>query len=627
MPSNKKPSKPAKIKNALLAAVIVMALYTLALFLPNLASIIALFLGVLVFLATLYFDRDYRFFRIGTLALLMFGLQKFIPQLNFEINPSSVLFQLSSAENTTGAYDYFLPIIAIIGFVLDFLMEKEKSALKSIFSYHKAVNKNGNQVIIEGDIKAESGATVNISAGDSLDKKILEEIKQLAIEINQRLQDTDNPSERKLLEIEINALNEKLANTEKTLKEEKQLREETLQTIKQLKTEIPSKQLEKVQKTLQEKGDIKLAEQAFDYIVKQGSGPVAQAAFQSGKIAESRVDYAKAMAQYTIAVTLDKNNPDYLLKAGTMARTIGNYNSAQKWLEQLLSIREKGGEKKGGEEKEKNINLAMAQNEMAFLYDEQGKYEVAESLYQRSLAITEKVLGKGHPSVAATLNNLAGLYKAQGKYKTAEPLYQRDLKITEKAMGKDHLSVATTLNNLAELYQAQGKYEVAEPLYQRSLAITEKVLGKDHPMVAMTLNNLAELYQAQGKYEVAEPLYQQSLAITEKVLGKDHPMVATTLNNLAGLYKAQGKYEEAEPMYQRDIKITEKALGKDHPSVATTLNNLAALYYAQGNYKATEPLFQRAIQILEKTFPKGHPNIEITKDNYNVLKQKMAEKK
>jgi xanthine/uracil permease len=50
MSSNKKPSKPlAKVKNALLSAVVVMALYTIALFLPNLSSIIALLLGVLAF--------------------------------------------------------------------------------------------------------------------------------------------------------------------------------------------------------------------------------------------------------------------------------------------------------------------------------------------------------------------------------------------------------------------------------------------------------------------------------------------------------------------------------------------------------------------------------------------------
>jgi tetratricopeptide (TPR) repeat protein len=73
--------------------------------------------------------------------------------------------------------------------------------------------------------------------------------------------------------------------------------------------------------------------------------------------------------------------------------------------------------------------------------------------------------------VAGSLNNLAELYQAQGKYSQAEPLYQRSLAIVERAVGPEHPNVATSLNNLARLYQAQGKYSQAEPLYQRSLAI------------------------------------------------------------------------------------------------------------------------------------------------------------
>jgi tetratricopeptide (TPR) repeat protein len=40
--------------------------------------------------------------------------------------------------------------------------------------------------------------------------------------------------------------------------------------------------------------------------------------------------------------------------------------------------------------------------------------------------------------VAQSLNNLAGLYDSQGKYAEAEPLYQRALAISEKALGPDH---------------------------------------------------------------------------------------------------------------------------------------------------------------------------------------------
>jgi len=45
------------------------------------------------------------------------------------------------------------------------------------------------------------------------------------------------------------------------------------------------------------------------------------------------------------------------------------------------------------------------------------------------LAIWERQLGGEHPDMAHSLNNLAGLYQVQGKYKQAELLFQRALAI------------------------------------------------------------------------------------------------------------------------------------------------------------------------------------------------------
>ncbi len=95
-------------------------------------------------------------------------------------------------------------------------------------------------------------------------------------------------------------------------------------------------------------------------------------------------------------------------------------------------------------------------------------------LYKRSLAIREKALGPEHPNVAQSLNNLALLYDAQGKYAEAEPLYKRALAIYEKVLGPEHPHVAASLNNLAELYRVQDKYAEAGKLEARAKAIQTK---------------------------------------------------------------------------------------------------------------------------------------------------------
>ena len=66
--------------------------------------------------------------------------------------------------------------------------------------------------------------------------------------------------------------------------------------------------------------------------------------------------------------------------------------------------------------------------------------------------LREEVLGPMHPDTATSLNNLAVLYNSQGKYDDAEPLFKRALAVREEVLGPMHPDTATSLNNLAVLY-------------------------------------------------------------------------------------------------------------------------------------------------------------------------------
>ena len=114
--------------------------------------------------------------------------------------------------------------------------------------------------------------------------------------------------------------------------------------------------------------------------------------------------------------------------------------------------------------------------------------------------------------MATSLNNLALLYDAQGRYEAAAPLYQRRWRSARRGSGAKHPDVATSLNNLAELYRAQGRYEAAAPLYQRALAIYEEGLGAKHPDVAVVLENYAALLRplvAARKRKTSRPVLRR----------------------------------------------------------------------------------------------------------------------
>jgi len=292
------------------------------------------------------------------------------------------------------------------------------------------------------------------------------------------------------------------------------------------------------------------------------------------------------------------------------------YKEAESLLEQALAIRAQIGTE--------SLDIAQSLNNLAHLYQTQGKHEQVEPLYQRALSIYEQELGADHSWAATSLNNLAALYRDQGKYEQAEPLYQRALSICEQQLGPDHPNTALSLNNLAALYQDQGKYEQTEPLYVRALAICEQQLGPQHPDTAGSLNNLAALYYNQRKYQQAEPLFKRALAIREQQLGPQHPHTANSLNNLALLYRDQGKDEQAEPLFKRALAISEQQLGPQHPDTAGSLNNLAELYQDQGQYEQAEPLLQRALAIDERALGPQHPTTQTIRANSARLLRTMG---
>ena len=179
----------------------------------------------------------------------------------------------------------------------------------------------------------------------------------------------------------------------------------------------------------------------------------------------------------------------------------------------------------------------------------------------------KKKFGPDSRELAVPLNNLAILYQQYlRRYDEAEALHKRVLAIWEKAGGPDHPEVATSLNNLASIYREQGRYEEALPLFERALAIREKSEGPEGAGLAAVLGNMGALYADQAQYAKAEPVFLRSLAIRDKTLGPDHPSLFNIVNRLAQIHLAQVDYTGGLPFVRRAV-----AAGRASPGVALPL--------------------------------------------------------
>jgi tetratricopeptide (TPR) repeat protein len=80
--------------------------------------------------------------------------------------------------------------------------------------------------------------------------------------------------------------------------------------------------------------------------------------------------------------------------------------------------------------------------------------------------------------VATELNNLAELYFAMGRLCEAESLYRRSLDITERAYGPSHEKVAIALTNYAVLLRKTKRKAEARELEKRAKAIRDDSTDK-----------------------------------------------------------------------------------------------------------------------------------------------------
>lgn len=163
---------------------------------------------------------------------------------------------------------------------------------------------------------------------------------------------------------------------------------------------------------------------------------------------------------------------------------------------------------------EKRLELAKA-------YHDAGNYQhalrYAEAAHRQALKWQDEL------REARAASWMGGLLKAMGDLSAARPLYERALAIQERLLGPTHPNTATSLNNLGTLLQAMGELPAARPYYERALTIHEQVLGPLHPNTASSLNSLGYLLQAMGELSAARPFFERALAIAEQQLGSSHP--------------------------------------------------------------------------------------------------------
>ncbi len=376
--------------------------------------------------------------------------------------------------------------------------------------------------------------------------------------------DNNEETRREQLQAELVAITEALSFLPQGYAQDTDCRRNALAALEDMKAELDSGDYDRAVDALCE-GDTGEAEEVFVAVAESDSPLAAPAFFQSGCLAERRMDLNKAMALLEKAVNLQGENPEFLRAAALLARRLYQHKKALGWFDALVRILEK--------EDEDSVDLALARRDLAYTSALVGQHKQAGGLYKQAMVSLTKLVGKDDPEMGICWFQIGKLQEALGNYEKADEPYNKALAILEK--DEDSQVLGEILEKTAGLYMELEREPEAIPLLERLCAFKEKSANPDKASLAMTYTNLAEAYRICGKYEQSEENYKQALAITEELRGKDHAAVGSILQELAQLCQRQGKTDEAKEHQERAAAIFQRVLeeqeAKGQESASLTL--------------------------------------------------------
>lgn len=329
--------------------------------------------------------------------------------------------------------------------------------------------------------------------------------------------------------------------------------------------------------------------------------------------------YQDAVKEYRRALDIDEKMHSQknvtavsLVVAGLYVKE-GNLSAAEPLYKELIDIY--GHQSTRADQ----LNTAKVLLFLGSLHSKEARFDSADVLFTRALAIYKKLQGPNGQSVATALDYLGGSYVRQGLYRKAEPILKRALTITENTSGQNSVDTAIMLAEIGKTYAWEERFTQSESTLQKALALLEKLLPPTNPNVADVMSELGADYLRQGRYDDAEPLVKRSLAAYEKIYPAGSVYATLAPLQLAELYRRSGQLNKAAPLYRKLIRVKLGTL--KHYSA---LDDAAVFEFERKNYDDAKSLFTAALVGFQKKT--GAHSRFVATALYNLGKVSLAQK-
>lgn len=216
----------------------------------------------------------------------------------------------------------------------------------------------------------------------------------------------------------------------------------------------------------------------------------------------------------------------------------------------------------------------------AYMY--QGLFARAQSVFERSIKISETAGQQNSRETMNTMHDLAWALLQQGKKAEAESLERKLLERQQRLLGTDHADTLATESELGYTLAEEGNTVEGVRLNQDVLEKQKRVLGPEAHYTLVTMDNLAIMLAENHQPAEAEKLQQEALAIHMRVEGAENFSTIHAMLNLGEFQRDSGREEDARKSMYRALEIENRVLGPDQPETAVTKYDLATICARDG---------------------------------------------
>ncbi|XP_039753580.1 amyloid protein-binding protein 2 [Pararge aegeria] len=161
--------------------------------------------------------------------------------------------------------------------------------------------------------------------------------------------------------------------------------------------------------------------------------------------------------------------------------------------------------------------------------------EESESLHKAALELSMMAFGEKNVQTAKHYGNLGRLYQSMQKFQDAETMHLKAIAIKEELLGSEDYEVGLSVGHLASLYNYHmNMHRAAEKLYLRSISISLKLFGERYSGLEYDYRGLVHVFTQLKRHDRAlhynsllqhwHDLREQSKAEQQPALGDERIM-------------------------------------------------------------------------------------------------------